>query len=151
MELGPGWVEWGLLGLFLASFLAATILPFSSEAVLLGLASTGIEPASLFVWATLGNTLGGLGNYALGRWLPTDKVLHWFHVDVRDGQRWAGLVRRRGAWVALLCWIPVIGDPIAIALGLFRAALVPTALLMLLGKAMRYAILLWLVQPFVVG
>lgn len=149
--MGPAWTEWGLLGLFLASFLAATVLPFSSEAVLLALASAGAELTGLFVVATAGNTLGGLTNYAIGRWLPQERVLRWFRIDVAQGKRWENLVRKRGAWAALVCWVPVLGDPIAIALGLFRAPFVPSAVLMCLGKAARYAILLWVARPFIVG
>lgn len=149
MELGADWTEWGLLGLFLAAFLAATILPFSSEAVLLGMVAMGGSLLPLFIVATAGNTLGGLVNYGIGRWLPTDRLVRWLRIDVGKAGRWQGLVQKRGAWVALLCWLPVIGDPIAIALGLFRVPFAPSALLMLVGKAVRYAVLLWVSQAFV--
>lgn len=148
MELGPEWMKWGHAGLFLASFLAATILPFSSEAVLLAMAAAGGELLPLFVVATAGNTLGGLVNYGIGRWLPTDRVVRWLRIEPDKAQRWRSLAERRGAWAALLCWLPVIGDPIAIALGMFSARFVPTAVLMCLGKAARYAVLLWLMQTF---
>lgn len=146
MEFGPDWSEWGLLGLFLASFLAATILPFSSEAVLVGMLVLGGSAGPLFLVATAGNTLGGLVNYGIGRWLPADRLLRWLRIDVGKAERWRALVQRRGAWAALLCWLPVVGDPIAIALGLFRAPLLWTAILMLLGKAARYAVLVWVVD-----
>lgn len=148
MELGGEWAEWGYAGLFLASFLAATILPFSSEAVLLGMAAVGGSLLPLFVVATAGNTLGGLTNYAIGRWLPTDRLVRWLRIEPEKSMRWRRLVERRGVWVALLCWLPVIGDPIAIALGIFGARFVPVALLMLIGKAARYAVLLWIAEPF---
>lgn len=151
MELGMGWTEWGLVGLFLASFLAATVLPFSSEAVLLAMVATGSGPMGLFLAATAGNTLGGLAMYGVGRWLPRDRVLRWSGVDAERGRSWEGMVQKRGAWAALLCWMPVIGDPIALALGLFRAPFLPSAVLMALGKAVRYAILLWLTGPLVAG
>jgi len=146
MEFGPDWSEWGLLGLFLASFLAATILPFSSEAVLVGMLVLGGSAGPLFLVATAGNTLGGLVNYGIGRWLPADRLLRWLRIDVGKAARWRALVQRRGAWAALLCWLPVVGDPIAIALGLFRAPLLWTAILILLGKAARYAVLVWVVD-----
>lgn len=148
MEMGLQWTGWGLPGLFLASFLAATLLPFSSEAMLLAMVAMGGNVGPLLVVATAGNTLGGLVNYGLGRWLPTGRLARWSGLDVGKAERWQALVQRRGAWVALLCWLPVIGDPIAIALGLFRAPFVPSALFMLLGKAARYAILLWGARPF---
>lgn len=143
MELGPGWMEWGLLGLFLASFLAATILPFSSEAVLLGMVALGGEPLSLFLVATLGNTLGGLANYGIGRWMPLVRLVERSRIDPVKAERWSGVARRHGPWAALLCWLPVIGDPIALALGLVRSSFIPTALLMMVGKGARYAVLLW--------
>ncbi len=145
MGSGPDWMEWGLVGLFLASFLAATILPFSSEAVLLAMALAGGRFLPLFVVATVGNTLGGLVNYGIGRWLPTDRLVRGLRIDVGRADRWQALVRRRGAVAALLCWLPVVGDPIAIALGLFRAPFPASALFMLLGKAARYGVLLALV------
>ncbi|MBX2972884.1 MAG: DedA family protein [Flavobacteriales bacterium] len=140
-----------MMGLFLASFLAATILPFSSEAVLLGMAALGGSAFPLFVAATAGNTLGGLLNYGIGRWFPADRLVRWLRIDVGKADRWQALVQRRGAWAALLCWLPVVGDPIAIALGLFRVPFAPSALLMLVGKAARYVVLLWVAQPFLKG
>jgi membrane protein YqaA with SNARE-associated domain len=143
MELGTEWMAWGLPGLFLASFLAATVLPFSSEAVLLAMAVAGADALTLFGVATLGNSLGGLTNYGIGRWLPSDRFIRWARIDASKAQRWMALVQRRGTWTALLCWLPVIGDPIAIALGVCRAPLPLTALFMVIGKAARYAVLLW--------
>jgi membrane protein YqaA with SNARE-associated domain len=146
MELAPVWAEWGLVGLFLASFLAATILPFSSEAVLAALTLGPWSGMSLLLVASVGNTLGGLTNYGIGRWVPEGALVRWFRIDPAQGERWRALVHRRGAWAALLCWMPVIGDAIAIALGLFRAPFVPSAMFMFLGKAVRYAIVIGLMR-----
>lgn len=132
----------GLPALFLACFLAATVLPFSSEALLVGMALGPWSSAALLITASVGNTLGGLTNYCIGRWLPEGKLMRWLKVDHAKAQGWNALVRRYGMWCALLCWLPVIGDPIAIALGLFRARFVPVALLMFIGKAARYAALI---------
>lgn len=151
MELGPAWQDWGLGGLFLASFLAATVLPFSSEALLLAMAGAGGALFPLFLVATVGNTLGGAVNYAIGRWLPMDWWVKRLRIDVGKAERWGALVQRHGAWAALLCWLPVVGDPIAIALGAFGAPLGPSLLLMLIGKAARYAALLWAARWFVAG
>lgn len=146
MELGPAWAEWGLLGLFLASFLAATILPFSSEAVLAAMAMGAWSGTSLFMVASIGNTLGGLTNYAIGRWVPEGLVFKRLGIDASKAEQWRLLVHRRGAWAALLCWLPVIGDAIALALGLFRAPFAASAALMFIGKAARYAVVLWLIR-----
>lgn len=146
MELGGAWAEWGLWGLFLASFLAATILPFSSEAVLGAMALGPWSTPSLFLVATVGNTLGGLTNYVIGRWVPNERLFRRLGIDASKAGRWRGTVNRYGPWSALLTWAPIIGDAIAIALGLFRAPLLATAVLMLLGKAVRYAVVIELLR-----
>ncbi|MEO8591608.1 MAG: YqaA family protein [Flavobacteriales bacterium] len=146
MELEPQWLELGLWGLFLASFLAATILPFSSEAVLAAMALGAWSSGSLLLVASLGNTLGGLTNYAIGRWIPEEKLVRRLRIDPAKAVRWRGMVRRYGAWSALLCWLPVVGDAIAIALGLFRAPFIASSVLMLVGKAVRYAVVLQLMR-----
>ncbi|HRH67871.1 MAG TPA: YqaA family protein [Flavobacteriales bacterium] len=146
MELGPVWAEAGLWGLFMASFLAATILPFSSEALLGIMAAGAWSSLSLLLAASIGNTLGGLTNYGLGRWVPEEKLMGRLRIDTAKADRWRGLVHRYGAWAALLCWLPVIGDPIAIALGLFRAPLLPSVALMFIGKTARYAVLLGILR-----
>lgn len=151
MEIGEGWEALGLPGLFLAAFLAATILPFSSEALLVGMALGDWSGTSLLLVASVGNTLGGLTNYGLGRWIPEEKAKRCFRMDPAKADRWHVFVRRRGAWAALLCWLPFVGDPIAIALGLFRAPFVPTAALMLLGKAARYAVVIALARGLWAG
>ncbi len=151
MEIGQGWEAFGLPGLFLAAFLAATVLPFSSELLLGAMAAGDWSFSSLLLVASVGNTLGGLTNYGLGRWIPEEKAQRWFRLDTAKAERWRALVRRRGAWAALVCWLPFIGDPIAIALGLFRAPLVPTAALMFLGKAARYAVVIAVARKLFLG
>jgi membrane protein YqaA with SNARE-associated domain len=146
MELCGAWSEWGLWGLFLASFLAATVLPFSSEALLAAMALGPWSDGSLLAAAALGNWLGGLSSYALGRLGDPDRIARWLHADPAKAEAWKDRIAHHGAWAALLCWLPVVGDPIAIALGLMRARLLPTALLMLAGKAARYAVLLALLR-----
>ncbi len=142
MELGNGWMEWGLAGLFLASFLASTVLPFSSELVLLGMAAAGWPPLELLVSASAGNWLGGMSSYTLGHLGDPDRLRRWLKVDVEKAGRWRSLIARYGPWAAMACWLPVVGDLVAVALGLGRSPLMPTALLMLVGKAARYAVLL---------
>ncbi len=142
LELGQNWEAWGLPGLFLASFLAATILPFSSEALLAAMAFGHWSTASLLLTATIGNTLGGLTNYGLGRWIPEEKAFRWLRMDPTKAARWHAFVRKRGPWAALLCWLPIVGDPLALVLGLFRAPLLPTSALMFVGKCARYAVVI---------
>ena len=146
MEIGHGWESLGLPGLFLAAFLAATILPFSSELLLGAMALGGWSTASLLLVASTGNTLGGLTNYALGRWIPEERTFRWLRIEPEKAERWHAFVRRRGAWAGLLCWLPVVGDPLAIALGLFRAPFLASALLMFVGKCARYTVVLFLMR-----
>lgn len=148
MELFTDWADAGLPALFLACFLAATIFPFSSEALLIAMAVGPWGVVPLLLTASIGNTLGGLTNYGLGRWLPEGKLMRKLKIDPVKAERWQAPVRRYGAWCALLCWLPVIGDPIAIALGLFRARLIPVTALMFIGKAARYAVLIAAVRGF---
>ncbi|MBS1943609.1 MAG: DedA family protein [Bacteroidetes bacterium] len=146
MDLFTGWADAGLPALFLASFLAATILPFSSEALLAAMALGPWGTLPLLLTASIGNTLGGMTNYGLGRWIPEGRLMRRLRVDPAKAERWNALVRRYGSWCALLCWLPVVGDPIAIALGLFRARFGPVLLLMFIGKAVRYAVVVALLR-----
>ncbi len=142
MEIGQRWELWGLWGLFLSSFVAATLLPFSSEALLGVMLLQGWPELPLLGVATAGNTLGGLVNYGIGRWVPDGKLARWIGMDPEKAERWRMLAHRHGAWAALGCWLPVIGDPIALALGIFRTPLLSTAVLMAVGKAVRYAVVI---------
>ena len=126
--------ETGLWGLFASSFLAATLLPGGSEAVLFGLLKLHPEqfwPALLV--GTLGNTLGGLTSYACGRWLPSWQKLE----SLTQRER----VRQWGAPILLLAWAPLIGDALCVAAGWLRLNLWACALFIGIGKFARY----WLV------
>lgn len=127
--------EWGLVGLFVSSFLAATVLPFSSEAVFLVLLGLHFDPLACLLVATLGNSLGGWTNLLLGRYSRS-----FFE---RRGKTVKGeaQVRKYGAWIAWLSWVPVIGDPLLIAAGFYRTPFALTSLFMVLGKLVRYAAL----------
>jgi membrane protein YqaA with SNARE-associated domain len=116
-------VEWGYLGLLFASFLAATIIPFlSSEALLSVMIVNQYNLGTVLLVATIGNWLGGLSCYYIG-WLG----------------KW-NLIDRWGAPIAFFCWIPVIGDPLAVGLGLFKTNPISVALWILIGKGIRYLV-----------
>lgn len=126
--------EAGLWGLFLSSFLAATILPGGSEALLFALLKLHPEAFwSALGLATLGNTLGGMTSYACGRWLPRWKNL--------DNSRAQEQVRRWGSPALLLAWAPLIGDALCIGAGWLRLDWRACAAFMAIGKFARY----WLV------
>ncbi len=120
----------GLGGLFIASFLAATLLPGGSEAALAAflLAHPADASAALF-WATVGNTLGGLTSYGAGRLLPDRKLQRLPHL---------GQVRRFGSPSLLLAWAPLIGDALCVAAGWLRLPWLSCTLFMAAGKLARY-------------
>jgi len=137
----------GYLGLFLSAFLAATILPFSSEAVLAGLSvSGGMDAALLWGVATAGNTLGAVVNWMLGRWCLHWQDRKWFPFkpdDLQKADRWFA---KWGVWSLLLSWVPIIGDPITFAAGFLRVNLGVFLVLVVLAKGGRYVIVLALAQ-----
>lgn len=137
------WIELGLIGLFIATFLAATIVPFSSEAVLAGVLMAGFDPVSCLIVATLGNTLGGMSSFGLGYLGDWRWIKRYLRVDEKSVVKWKQLVDRFGAYTALLCWLPFVGDVIAIALGLFKANIMRVLLWMTIGKMARYAVVIW--------
>ena len=133
--------EYGYLGLFLASFLAATILPVASEIFLTSMFLLGYEPLACVIVATTGNTLGAWLNYGIG-YLGKPEWLQKLGAQQAAIDRWQTRIHQYGSWMALLCWVPVIGDVIGIALGVFRAPWLPTFILMGVGKLFRY-LLVW--------
>ena len=134
-------LEYGLLGLFLASFLAATVVPFSSEAVMATMIGTDFSPVSVVLIATLGNWLGGITSYLLGRLGKWEWLEKWFRVDRKKVLRAMEKWQRFGVWLALLAWLPVVGDLIAVGLGFVRANWWKTIFLMGVGKLVRYTVL----------
>ncbi len=132
-------------GLFVAAFLAATLLPAQSEALLVALVAAGDISALLLVAvASLGNIAGSLVNYVLGRGIERFQGRRWFPVSGAALARAQGWYARGGRWVLLLSWLPVVGDPLTLVAGVMRERLWVFLLLVGLGKAGRYAVLAWL-------
>lgn len=130
------------LGLFLAALMAATILPLQSEAALVGLLVTGAYPAWLLVVvASLGNVLGAVINWLLGRGIERFRGRRWFPVTPAALDRAQDWYRRYGKWSLLLSWAPVIGDPLTVVAGLAREPLPVFLALVTVAKAGRYAVL----------
>ena len=130
--------------LFTSAFLAATILPFYSEVVLIGLVASGYDPLGLWFWATLGNTLGAGVNWVIGRYMLHFQDRRWFPVRpdaLARGQRW---FQRYGVWSLLLTWAPVGGDALTFLAGIMRVRFDLFFVLCAIGKGARYAVLIWL-------
>lgn len=134
------WTDLGYVGLFLASFLAATILPFSSEFVLSGVLAAGGDPVISLVTATMGNWLGGLSSYWIG-WLGKfEWIEKYLRIPRAKLEKWHYKIRGKEWWIAFFCWLPGIGDIIAVMLGLLKTNFWLSAIGMLLGKALRYMV-----------
>ena len=144
-------IEWGYIGVFVAAFLAATVLPFSSEVVLTGVLLAGATYWPCIIAASVGNFLGGMTCYFLGylgkvEWL--EKYLKIKMERVRQVQDW---LSGKGAWMAFFVFLPGIGDFIAVGMGYMRANLLIVSVSMFLGKFVRYLVwmeLVYQIQSF---
>ena len=129
--------------------LSATLLPGSSEALLVALVAMHSDAAlTLFLVATLGNTLGAIINWVLGRWLLRYVDAPWFPISRKRLGQASEVMRTYGIWTLLLSWLPMIGDPLTLAAGLLRVPLPVFVMLVCLGKAARYIALIGGVKFF---
>ena len=130
------------IGLFFSALVAATILPMQSETVLVGLLATSTYRASiLIIVATIGNVLGSVINWYLGRYLLRFKQRRWFPSSGHQLERAQNWYRRYGRWSLLGSWLPVIGDPLTVVAGVMREPLIPFLLLVTIAKGTRYLLL----------
>jgi membrane protein YqaA with SNARE-associated domain len=132
-------------GLFMAALLAATIVPMQSEAVLVGLLLTGDYPVALLLAvASCGNILGAVLNWWLGRFLERFRHRTWFPVSEHRLIQAQGWYQRYGKWSLLLCWMPIIGDPLTVVAGVMREPFPVFLLLAGSAKVGRYLVLTWI-------
>ena len=131
-------IEYGYIGVFIASFLAATILPFSSEVVLTGVLIGGATYWPCMIAATIGNFLGGMTCYWLGMIGKIEWIKKYLRLDISRLERIQKKIQNKGSWIAFFVFLPGIGDFIAVALGFLRANVWVVAISMLVGKALRY-------------
>ena len=137
-------VELGYLGLFGGSFLAATIIPFPSEGLLVGFFELDFHIWWCLGIATVGNTLGGMTNYFIGRFGSSKRVMTRFKRNPENLEKWNKRSQKYGHWLGLLAWLPIVGDPMLIALGFLKSKLWPLFLTVLIGKFARYLVLTWI-------
>lgn len=128
-------------GLFAAALIAATVLPMQSEAALVGLLLSGYSPWALLIVASIGNVLGSVINWLLGRGIERFRDRRWFPANEAALTRAQGWYQRYGKWSLLLSWAPVIGDPLTVIAGVMREPLPVFLLFVTIAKVGRYAVL----------
>ena len=132
--------ESGYITLFISGVTSATLLPGSSEIVLVAMLSQGVgDPMLLVMVATAGNVLGSLINWLCGRYLITFMGRWWFPVSQKSydkGKKW---FERYGLWSLLLAWLPIVGDPLTLLAGTMAVRLRIFLALVTIGKFARYA------------
>lgn len=135
------WLEgFGLPGLFIGTFLAATILPFSSDALYIAVLAATQAPVRCLLTGTLGNWLGSVFTYWIGWTGKWEWIERWFRVSPEKLYRQKEKIDRYGVWLALAAWVPIIGDIIAIALGFYKTRPGWTVILLLIGKFARFLV-----------
>ena len=135
------------LSLFIISFLAATILPFSSELTLAGLmAASNYDNSLLLIIASLGNVLGSVVNWTLGFYSRKLSKKKWFPFkdeQIESSSKW---FNKFGRWSLLFAWVPIIGDPLTLAAGLLRVKFIEFLILVTIGKVSRYLVIFYLLS-----
>jgi len=134
------------LSLFFISFLAATILPFSSELTLAGLISTSnYDNLILLVVASFGNVLGSVFNWGLGFYARNLTIKKWFPSKETQIERSSKWFSKFGKWSLLFAWLPIVGDPLTFVAGLLRVRFLDFIILVAIGKVSRYLIVFYLI------
>lgn len=142
-------INYGYWGMLLAAFLAGSFFPFSSEAVMVGLQTAGLDPWLLVVYGTIGNVVGGMFNYGVGRMGKLEWIEKYLHVKKKDLDRAERFMAGHGAWMGFFAFLPLLGSAITIALGLMRANIPISILSITIGKFLRYLLLVYGVSFFI--
>lgn len=131
-------LDYGYIGLFIGAFLSATIIPFSSDILLVGMLLAGGDIATTVIVATVGNWAGGMVSYYMGRLGRWEWIEKWFKVKQETLEKHKAKVDKYGASLAFLSWLPIVGDVFAIALGFYKTDVRKTAIYMFFGKGLRF-------------
>lgn len=135
--------NYGYWGMLISAFLAGSFIPFSSEAVMLGLLATGLDGGQLVVYGSIGNVLGSMFNYGVGRMGRLDWIEKYLHVSKKDLDKAQRFMAGRGAWMGFFAFFPILGSAITILLGLMRANVPISILSITIGKILRYVVLIY--------
>ncbi len=135
-------LNYGYWGMLVAAFLAGSFFPFSSEAVMLGLFAAGLKAEPLIIYGTIGNVLGSLFNYSVGRMGRMEWIERYLHVKQENLDKAKRFMAGHGAWIGFFAFLPIIGSAITICLGLMRANIAISTVSITIGKLLRYVILM---------
>lgn len=141
--------NYGYVGMLISAFLAGSIFPLSSEVVMLALLAAGLDPWQLVIYGTIGNVLGSMLNYGIGMLGRIDWIEKYLHVNKKELDRAKRFMAGRGAWMGFFSFHPVIGEGITIVLGLMRSNVAITVISVIIGKFLRYALIIYGVEIFV--
>ena len=133
--------EFGYIGLFLSSFLAATILPLSSEVVLSFLLLNNLNPVLLVSIATIGNVLGAFVNYAIGFWGSIFVIRKVIRISENEFNKAKQRFAKYGVYSLFFAWVPIIGDPLTVVAGVLKVRILIFFILVTSGKLVRYVII----------
>lgn len=133
-------VELGYIGLFIAAFLAATILPIGSEVVLVGLLLNDFSPTWVVTVATIGNVLGSIINYVIGFFGSAFFIYKVLKISPQKFEKAQVAFEKWGAVSLLLAWVPIIGDPLTVIAGVLRINIWLFLVLVTIGKLGRYLV-----------
>ena len=139
-----GLEELGYLGLFIAGFLAATILPFSSESLLAVALLNGFDPIICLIIITSGNWLGSITTYGIGYLGNVDWIEKYFKINREKIEKTKSYLVKYGTLLALFSWVPIVGDLFTLSLGYFKINFTLVAIFMLIGKFFRYLLIVFL-------
>lgn len=128
--------------MLIAAFLAGSFFPFSSEAVMLGLFAAGLKAEPLIIYGTIGNVLGSMFNYSVGRLGRTEWIERYLHVKKKDLDKAKRFMAGHGAWIGFFAFLPIIGSAITICLGIMRANIAISTISITVGKLLRYIALM---------
>ena len=136
-----GLAEYGYWGLLIASFLAATVLPFSSEVVFAALVASGLDIWQCVLYATIGNAAGGATCYYLGRLGNVEWLEKWLKIKPEKLEKTMRWLHGKGAVMGFFSFLPVVGDAMLVALGFMRANAPVVMITMTIGKLLRYLLI----------
>ncbi len=136
-------INWGYWGMLVSAFLAGSFFPFSSEVVMSGLQAAGLDPVQLVIYGSIGNVLGSMFNYGVGRLGKMEWIEQYLHVKQESLDKAERFMAGRGAWMGFFAFIPILGSAITIVLGLTRANIVISVLSITIGKVLRYVLLVY--------